>query len=57
MNDRGAYVFIVAMIAVGRHVIEIDYESVEPMSLLGVAALVLALGRNDNHRGFMAVCH
>jgi len=36
-------VFLVAMIAVGRHIIEIDYMHVQPMTLFGTAALVVAL--------------
>lgn len=36
-------VYLVAMIAVGRHIIEVDYAHVEPMTLFGTAALVLAL--------------
>jgi len=36
-------VFLVAMIAVGRHIIEIDYAQVQPYTLFGTAALVLAL--------------
>ena len=36
-------VFLVAMIAVGRHVIELDYAQGEAMTLFGVAALVLTL--------------
>ena len=36
-------VFLVAMIAVGRHIIEIDYAHVQPLTLFGTAALVVAL--------------
>jgi len=36
-------VFLVAMIAVGRHVIELDHTRGEPMALFGIAALILAL--------------
>ena len=36
-------VFLVAMIAVGRHIIEIDYAHVQSSTLFGTAALVVAL--------------
>jgi uncharacterized membrane protein (DUF373 family) len=36
-------VLIVAIIAVGRHVIQLDFEHLSGMSLLGIAALMLAL--------------
>ena len=36
-------VYLVAMIAVGRHIIEVDYTHVAPLTLFGTAALVLAL--------------
>lgn len=36
-------VFLVAMVAVARKVIIIDYEKFSPMVLLGIAALILAL--------------
>ena len=36
-------VYLVAMIAVGRHIIEIDYVHTEPFMLFGTAALVIAL--------------
>lgn len=36
-------VFLVAMIAVGRHIIEIDYVQAQPLTLFGIAALVVAL--------------
>ena len=36
-------VFLVAMIAVGRHVIEIDYRHANPVSLFGTAAIVVGL--------------
>ncbi len=36
-------VYLVAMIAVGRHIIELDYAHVQPLTLFGTAALVLAL--------------
>ena len=36
-------VFLVAMIAVGRHVIEIDYIKANPVTLFGTAAIIVAL--------------
>jgi uncharacterized membrane protein (DUF373 family) len=36
-------VFLVAMIAVGRHVIEIDYQHANPLTLFGTAAIILGL--------------
>lgn len=36
-------VFLVAMIAVGRHVIELDYQHGDPMMLVGTAAVVVGL--------------
>ena len=36
-------VYLVAMIAVGRHIIEVDYAHVQPLTLFGTATLVLAL--------------
>jgi len=36
-------VFVVALIAVARHAIALDYHHADPMSLFGIAALVLAL--------------
>ena len=36
-------VFVVALIAVARHVITLDYEHAEPLRLFAVSALVLAL--------------
>jgi uncharacterized membrane protein (DUF373 family) len=36
-------VYLVAMIAVGRHIIEVDYNHVAPMTLFGTATLVVGL--------------
>ena len=36
-------VLIVAMIAVGRHILEIDFEDADGLMLVGIAALTLAL--------------
>ena len=36
-------VFTVAMIAIARHAIDIDIENVEPVALVGMGALILAL--------------
>jgi uncharacterized membrane protein (DUF373 family) len=40
---RVEIVFIVAMIAVGRHVIQLEYHTAQPMQMVGTAAMVLAL--------------
>jgi len=37
-------VLVVALIAIGRHIIELDFDTAEWQSLLGIAALVIALG-------------
>ncbi|MEO8209178.1 MAG: phosphate-starvation-inducible PsiE family protein [bacterium] len=36
-------VFLVAMIAVARHIIELDYKSLDPLTILGISAIVIAL--------------
>ena len=36
-------VFTVAMIAIARHAIDVDIEHVEPVALIGMGALILAL--------------
>jgi uncharacterized membrane protein (DUF373 family) len=36
-------VFVVAMIAVGRHIIQMDFHSEDPLTYLGVAAITIAL--------------
>ena len=36
-------ILIVAMIAVGRHIVQIDFEHIAPAALAGVAMLILAL--------------
>ena len=40
---RTEVILIVAMIAVGRHIVQIDFEHMAPASLAGVAMLILAL--------------
>ncbi len=40
---RVEIVFLVAMIGIARHVIDLDYKKVNPVSLLGMAAIILAL--------------
>jgi uncharacterized membrane protein (DUF373 family) len=40
---RTEVILIVAMIAVGRHIVQIDVEHMAPAGLAGVAALILAL--------------
>ena len=40
---RTEVILIVAMIAVGRHIVQIDFEHIAPGSLAGVAMLILAL--------------
>lgn len=40
---RTEVILVVAMIAVGRHVIQIDFEHVSGVTLLGIAALTLSL--------------
>jgi uncharacterized membrane protein (DUF373 family) len=40
---RTEVILIVAMIAVGRHIVQIDFEHMAPGSLTGVAMLILAL--------------
>ena len=40
---RTEVILIVAMIAVGRHIVQIDFEHMAPGSLAGVAMLILAL--------------
>jgi uncharacterized membrane protein (DUF373 family) len=42
-NIRTEVILIVAMIAVGRHIIQIDYEHAGGMELLGTAAIMIAL--------------
>lgn len=36
-------VFLVAMIGVARHVIDIDYHHIDPLTLIGIAAIILSL--------------
>jgi len=36
-------VFLVAMISVSRHIIEMNFEKIEPMAYVGVSAVVLSL--------------
>jgi len=36
-------VFVVAMIAVGRHIIKMDFHSEDPLTYLGIAAITIAL--------------
>ena len=36
-------VFSVAMIAVARHVIDVDYQSAQPLSMIGMGAIIIAL--------------
>jgi uncharacterized membrane protein (DUF373 family) len=36
-------IFVVAMIAVGRHIIQLDYHDVTPLSLFATTALILGL--------------
>jgi uncharacterized membrane protein (DUF373 family) len=40
---RTEVILIVAMIAVGRHIVQIDFEHMAPGALAGVAVLILAL--------------
>lgn len=40
---RVEIVFLVAMIGIARHVIDMDYKNVDPLSLLGMAAIILSL--------------
>lgn len=40
---RVEVIMIVSLIAVGRHIIQVDYEHVDGMELLGMAALILSL--------------
>jgi uncharacterized membrane protein (DUF373 family) len=40
---RVEIVFLVAMIAIARHVIDLDYKSMNPLALLGIAAIMLSL--------------
>jgi uncharacterized membrane protein (DUF373 family) len=40
---RVEIVFLVAMIGIARHVIDMEYKNVDPLSLLGMAAIILAL--------------
>ena len=36
-------VFSVAMIAIARHAIDVDYKSAEPLSMIGMGAIIIAL--------------
>jgi uncharacterized membrane protein (DUF373 family) len=36
-------VFVVAMIAVGRHIIQMDFHDEDPLTYLGIAAITIAL--------------
>lgn len=36
-------VFLVAMIGVARHVIDLDYHHIEPLTLIGIASIIIAL--------------
>jgi uncharacterized membrane protein (DUF373 family) len=40
---RVEIVFLVAMIGIARHVIDLDYKNANPVSLLGMAAIIIAL--------------
>jgi uncharacterized membrane protein (DUF373 family) len=40
---RVEIVFLVAMIGIARHVIDLDYKTMDPIALLGIAAVILAL--------------
>jgi uncharacterized membrane protein (DUF373 family) len=40
---RTEVILVVAMIAVGRHIVQIDFEHIAPAGLAGLAVLVLAL--------------
>ena len=40
---RVEIVFLVAMIGITRHVIDMDYKNVDPLSLVGMAAIIIAL--------------
>ncbi len=40
---RVEIVFLVAMIGIARHVIDLEYKNVDPLSMLGMAAIILAL--------------
>ena len=40
---RVEIVFLVAMIGIARHVIDLDYRSSEPLALIGIAAIILSL--------------
>ncbi len=40
---RVEIVFLVAMIGIARHVIDLDYKTMEPLALIGIAAVILAL--------------
>ena len=40
---RVEIVFLVAMIGIARHVIDLEYKTMEPLALIGIAAVILAL--------------
>lgn len=40
---RVEIVFLVAMIGIARHVIDLEYKSMDPVALIGIAAVILAL--------------
>jgi uncharacterized membrane protein (DUF373 family) len=40
---RVEIVFLVAMIGIARHVIDLDYKTMEPLALIGIAAVIIAL--------------
>lgn len=40
---RVEIVFLVAMIGIARHVIDLDYKTMEPLTLMGIAAVIIAL--------------
>jgi uncharacterized membrane protein (DUF373 family) len=40
---RVEIVFLVAMIGIARHVIDLDYKTMDPIALIGIAAVILAL--------------
>jgi uncharacterized membrane protein (DUF373 family) len=40
---RVEIVFLVAMIGIARHVIDLDYKKMQPMALIGIASVIIAL--------------
>jgi uncharacterized membrane protein (DUF373 family) len=40
---RVEIVFLVAMIGIARHVIDLDYKKIQPMALIGIASVIIAL--------------